>query len=208
MSRDVDIRQFLAEAGYGHPEALEAALGALYAAGLTREGKHRIAEPKLDPARDALSAALIVTCSASQCIEEARLAPERRRVPADDKRSCEVCGGSDNQHAVDAFVKRALEKKFTHLVVIGGSPSTREQLSALLKGRIELRAVDGTLRRTGQQARDDMVWAHLVMIWGATELAHKVSLLYTRGPGQGARVVTVSRRGIGALAQAALKAIS
>ena len=90
----------------------------------------------------------VLTCSNGTCQEEAKLAPERRRVPAEDRRHCEICAGSDNQHAVDAFVKRALERKHTRLVVIGGSPSTREQLAALLKGRIELKAIDGTLRRT------------------------------------------------------------
>lgn len=208
MSRDFDIRQFLAAEGYGHPDAEQAALETLYAARLTRQGKSRIAEPKLDAARGALERALVVTCSATACQDEARATPERRRVPAADRRQCEMCAGSDNQHAVDAFVKRALERRFTRLVVIGGSPSTREQLAALLRGRIELKAVDGTLRRTQGQAREDLAWAHLVLIWGATELAHRVSLLYTRAPGQETPVITCPRRGIVALAQAALRALS
>lgn len=205
MSRDVDTKQWLSQEGFAHPEALRAALETLYASGLTREGKQRMAEPKLEPAREALAASLVLTCSAQQCQDEAR-GGERRRVPAQDKKHCEMCGGSDNQHAVDAFVRRAQERKMTRVVVLGGSPSTREELAALVKGRLELRTVDGTQRRTGQQARDDMAWAHLIVVWGATELAHKVSLLYTH-KGEGVRVVTCPRRGISALAQAALKAL-
>jgi phosphohistidine phosphatase SixA len=202
MSGDQDIRRFLAGEGYGHPQALQAALEVLDERALTREGKQRMADSKLDAAREALTAALILTCSSARCQEEARGTPERRRIPAEDRTSCEVCAGSDNQHAVDGMVKRAQQRGVKRLVVIGGSPSTREELSALLRGRLELKAIDGTMRRTSQQAREDMAWAQLVLIWGSTELAHRVSMLYTRGPGQGARVVTVPRRGIVALAQA------
>lgn len=208
MSRDEDIRRFLRDAGYGHPEAMQAGLETLYAAGLTREGKQRMAEAKLSPAREALSAALILTCSAAACIEEAKGSPERRRVPAEERRHCEICEGSNNQHAVDAMVRRARERGVGRLVVIGGSPSTREQLAAALKGRIELKAIDGTMRRTAQQAREDMAWADIVLIWGSTELAHRVSMLYTRGPSSRTRVVTVPRRGIGALAEAVQKTLA
>ena len=208
MSRDVDIKQWLSGAGYGHPEATQAALEVLYASGLTREGKHRMSETKLEAAQQQLTAALVVTCTAAACQEEARGEPERLRVPAEDKRHCEFCEGSDNHHAVEAFVKRALERRVTRVLVIGGSPSTREQLSALVHGRLDLRSLDGTVRRTGAQAREDMGWAQLVLIWGATELAHKVSLLYTRAPEHaGVRVITVARRGIGALAQAATRSL-
>lgn len=208
MSRDFDIREFLEEEGYSNPQALEAALQVLYAANLTRPGKARFAEPKLEPAREALAAALVLTCSAAQCQEEARATPERTRVPAADRRHCEICGGSDNQHAVDALVKKAIEKKCTRLLVIGGSPATRDELTALIKGRIEYKAIDGTIRRTKDQAQSDMAWAHLVMIWGSTELAHRVSMLYTRAPGQSCRVVICPRRGIVALAQAAVRSLS
>lgn len=208
MSRDFDIHEFLVAEGFAQADAEAAALDVLYSSGLTRPGKQRLSEPKLEPARQALAGALVLTCTAAACLEEARGMTEKQRVPANDRRGCEICEGSDNQHAVDAFVKRALEKKMTRLVVLGGSPSTREQLAAALKGRIELKAVDGTLRRTQAQAYDDMKWAHLVLIWGSTELAHRVSILYTRAPGQIAPVITCPRRGIGALAAAALRAIS
>lgn len=208
MSRDYDIREFLAGEGFGNPDAQEAALQVLYAANLTRPGKARFAEPKLAAAREALASALVLTCSAAACQDEARQSPERTRVPAADRRHCEICGGSDNQHAIDALVKVAVQKKCTRLLVIGGSPSTREELDKLIKGRIEYRGIDGTLRRTQAQAHADMGWAHLVMIWGSTELAHRVSMLYTRAPGQSCRVVSCPKRGIVALAQAAVRALS
>jgi len=66
--------------------------------------------------------------------------------------------------------------------------------------------VDGTERRTGDRARADVEWADLVLVWGASELHHKVSWLYTQVP-QPLRhkVVHASRRGIAALLAEAVR---
>jgi hypothetical protein len=92
------------------------------------------------------------------------------------------------------------------LVVVGGSPDTRRELGALA-GRLELRAVDGTERRTRAQADGDLAWADLVLVCGATELAHRVSGLYT-GARTSTPVITSSRRGVEAIAGAVVQHVA
>lgn len=64
-----------------------------------------------------------------------------------------------------------------------------------MEGSLELRLVDGTERRTRPEAQRDLDWADLVVIAGSSELAHKVSNLYTRA-GDPTLVVTAPRRGV------------
>ena len=65
--------------------------------------------------------------------------------------------------------------------------------------------VDGTERHTGDKARHNVEWADLILIWGATELHHKVSEHYTNAPPPVSRkVVLLTRRGVAALLDAAI----
>src|SRR5262249_6039895 len=78
-----------------------------------------------------------------------------------------------------------------------------------LGARLELRLVDGTERRTLGQARLDLEWADLVLLWGGSELDHRVSTLYTGAPPQLRRkLVHASKRGIAALLEAAVVRLS
>jgi hypothetical protein len=90
------------------------------------------------------------------------------------------------------------------VVVVGGSPGTHDELRSLVAGGLELRLVAGTERRTSRDAKADLAWADLVVVWGGTELDHKVSKLYARGRGD--HVVTCSRRGIAAMAATMVEA--
>lgn len=85
------------------------------------------------------------------------------------------------------------------IVVIGGSPSVREELLALKPAALELRLIDGTERRTSDKARADLEWAQLVLVWGGSELDHRVSQLYTDPTAHRRKLVHVARRGIAAL---------
>jgi len=90
------------------------------------------------------------------------------------------------------------------LVVVGGSPSVREELRAGAAPEWSLRLIDGTERRTLSQAQNDLEWADVVLIWGGSELDHKVSKLYTDATGPlRKKLVQVSRRGVAALLGAA-----
>ncbi len=65
--------------------------------------------------------------------------------------------------------------------------------------------VDGTERRTAERARHDLEWADLVLVWGATELHHKVSEHYTHGPpALNRKVIHVARRGVTSLLDEAM----
>ncbi len=66
------------------------------------------------------------------------------------------------------------------VTIVGGSPTIRDRLGSLLEGALHRRFVDGTGRRTKDQAHADVVWADLVLVLGASELAHRMSDLYTR----------------------------
>ncbi len=86
------------------------------------------------------------------------------------------------------------------MLVVGGSPDIRRELAAMVGDRVALRLVDGTERRTGRQAADDVRWAQLIVVCGATELDHKVSQLYTRDASARGRIVVSQRRGVAAIA--------
>ena len=118
---------------------------------------------------------------------------------------CEGCGGSNNRRAVADFVEACQRKGVRRVVIVGGSPAVREELEAQVAGQIELRLVDGTERRTRTRRRHNLDWADLMLVWGATELHHKVSAHYTGGPASVSRkVIHVTRRGVAALLEAAI----
>lgn len=205
MSADRDIDALLAELGFSAPAARERGRAALQEAKLTRAGKQRISEEKLPRVREALAARFFVHCSSTACIAAAK-ASGREPVPTDLKSACEKCGGSDNRRAGADLVAACRRHGVMRLVVVGGSPSVREELASVIGGALELRLVDGTERRTGDKARGDLAWADLVLIWGASELHHKVSLLYTQAPPPlRSKVILSAKRGVAALLQAAIE---
>ncbi|MGI8974500.1 MAG: hypothetical protein ACR2HI_10040 [Gaiella sp.] len=114
---------------------------------------------------------------------------------------CARCGGSATRRALDGLAAACRSTGLGRIVVVGGSPDVRRELAAVADS-VEIRLVDGTERRTRSQALRDIDWADVVVIAGASELAHKVSLLYTREPGARGKLVTSSRRGVEAIAAA------
>ncbi|RMF79861.1 MAG: hypothetical protein D6739_10680 [Nitrospirae bacterium] len=180
--------------GYGgDPEAAEQVLEW---AGLSRPAKRAIHPDKEEAVREALEAAFFWVCNRGDCRAEAeRRAAGRTVVPAAEPAACQVCGGSVNQRRVDEMVAACTARGWRRLVVVGGSPNARDELRANVAGRLELRLLDGTTARTAKQARGDLAWADVVVVWGSTQLDHKVSNLY-RGP----KVIALHRRSIQELA--------
>lgn len=168
----------------------------LESAGLSRPAKKAIHPDKLDAAAEALAAAFCWVCGRGDCKEEAkRIAAGRTIVPAADPSQCQVCGGSVNQWTIDEMVAACRKRGWGRLCVVGGSPNARDEVKRCLDGRLALRAFDGTIARTRKQARADLAWADVVVVWGSSQLNHKVSNLYT-----GPKVVTLHRRSIQELA--------
>ena len=199
MSQDREIGAFLAELGFGLPQALGAARAALEEAGLTRPGKQRMSDEKLPRAAQLLKGRFFLHCDSRECAAFAA-ASGRQPMLASLKGACERCGGSDNSRAETEFLEACRRKGARRVVVVGGSPAVREELEAALGGALELRLIDGTERRTGDKAKADLEWADLVLVWGGSELHHKVSMLYTSAqPPLRKKVVHSAKRGVAAL---------
>ncbi len=208
MSQDVDIDSFLSEAGFDLPEVRSRAREALETAGLTRAGKSRMSSAKEERARAVLDERFFRHCATPACAEAAS---RSGRVPARtaNRARCSSCGGSDNRRAMEALVVACRQSAVRRLVIVGGSPSVREELRDVLAERLELRLVDGTERRTLSQARLDLDWADLLLLWGGSELDHRVSSLYTGAAAPLRRkLVHTSKRGIAALLEAAVVHLS
>lgn len=206
MSGDVDIDTWLAECGYGLPASKTRARETLEAEGLTRAGKTRMSTEKLPRAAELLGARFILHCPTPECVAFAR-ASGREPLACTPKATCARCGGSDNQRAVRDLLDACRARGVGKVVVVGGSPAVHEELTRLLAGSpVALRLVDGTERRTIDRARADVEWADLVLVWGGTELHHKVSMQYTSVPPPLKRkVVHVPRRGIAQLLAGAVE---
>jgi hypothetical protein len=199
---DLVIEALLDDLGFAGDNARRART-ALEDAGLTNPRKKRISAAKLGDLKAVLSTRFMLVCARASC-RAAAAGTDRAVLDAARPTACEVCGGSANATEIGRAIAALVDEGLRRIVVVGGSPSTREELRGLIADRLELRLVSGTDRRTSRDAKADLVWADLVVIWGSTELDHKISRLYT-GASQG-RVVTCAKRGIAALAETLAKA--
>ena len=195
---DVAINEFLASLGLSGADAASAR-SILEQAAITNPRKTRLAVAKTDRARAAIAARLARLCHAC----EGRVALVGRELVRVRPEACANCAGSRTARALDELHGACTAAAVRRLVVVGGSPATRRELGAL-DGRLALRLIDGTERRTRSQADRDLAWADVVVVCGGTELAHRVSLLYT-GAKTSTPVVTASRRGVEAIAGAVVE---
>jgi hypothetical protein len=192
---DIPKAELFRRLGYGGDQARYERT--LVEAGLSRPGKARISNTKLGQVKSLLAGRYMRLCQRADCQKMGNVeCGGRELVPAESQADCEICAGSVNNFAVDEMIKACARAGWTRLCVVGGSPNTAEELHALTNGRIKLRIVNGTLTRSKRDAESDLLWADRVVIWGATELAHKVSALY-----RGSHVITIARRGVSELAK-------
>lgn len=196
MTEDVSKADMLAELGFGGD--LAPAFAVLERAGLSNAKKQRISASKRNQAERALAEALIRVCNRGDCRTAAR-DDLRETVDAATQADCEICGGSSQRDAVDRMIAACARAGVVRVVVVGGSPVYREVLHRHVAGRLELRLIDGQTARTQRDADADVKWADLVLIWGPTQLDHKVSELYS-----GPKVVIVRRRSPAQLAEEAV----
>ncbi len=179
--REQDIQELLVRWGFVTSEEQRAARSVLEAAGVTRSSKSRISGPNARKAEAVIASAFVRSCAHPACraaVVAAR--PSARLLVSPDRTTCEHCGGSDNLRAAKAFLAACRARPVERVVVVGGSPETRRELALLFAGALTARFVDGTRRRSQAQAHGDLVWADLGLVLGGTELAHKISDLYTR----------------------------
>ena len=197
VAGDVGIDGLLIELGFVDADAKVHARRAIEEAGLTNRTKGRIALTKRHAVEAVLRSRFAIICSRDSCV--AADSSGRVRVSASRPSHCEVCQGLPNASAIARALAKATAMGWRRLVVVGGSPGVHVELERLVADWCELRLVSGTDRRTSRDAKADLLWADLVIIWGSTELDHQVSRLYTDGAHR--RVVTCPRRSISALAE-------
>lgn len=205
MSGDVAIDGWLAALGFGLPASATAARATLEHAGLTRAGKLRISTEKVPKAEAVLLDSFALHCTSAECVAFAK-AIGKTPLLCEPKSKCSRCGGSDNRRAETEFLEACRKAGARKIVVVGGSPNVRQELEKSLGTQVELRLVDGTERRTADRAKADLEWADLVLVWGGTELHHKVSMQYTTAPPELKRkVVHEIRRGVAGLLAAGVE---
>ncbi|MGH3810300.1 MAG: hypothetical protein ACRDRU_27510, partial [Pseudonocardiaceae bacterium] len=95
---DTAIADLLAGEGFRSSTAVETARGALESAGLTRPGKTRMADEKLERARDTIGRMLVRHCSSPECL--ASVADDGRQPVQVERAQCSVCSGSNNTRAL------------------------------------------------------------------------------------------------------------
>ncbi len=196
MSEAVDKAELLRSLGYG--DSLAKIDPLLEEAGLSNPSKRGIDPAKQARLREIVETHFLLVCNRGDCRERARrLQGDRSLALAADGTWCAICGGSANQAAVDRMVGACCAAGWTRLCIVGGSPNTRETLSALVGGRLELRLIDGKAARAKKLAKADLGWANHVVVWGATQLAHKTSAQYTGDP----KCTSLARRSITELAK-------
>lgn len=196
---DTAIADHLRSEGFRLPVSMAVARGALESAGLTRPGKARIADEKLERARDAIGRSIVRHCSSPECV--ASVADDGRQPVEVERAHCSVCSGSNNRRAMRRMASACTEAGVRRVLVVGGRPPMYAEMERTIGRDLDLRFVDGTSNLpNGTDALRDCAWADLLVIWAPTPLPHKVSRLYRTDVCGVAHRVTVHRRGIEALA--------
>jgi hypothetical protein len=155
---------------------------------------------KLEKAAAVLAERFFLHCTQADCVAYAK-SSGKEPVASAVKNACQRCGGSDNSRAVKDVAEACRRKGFSKIVIVGGSPTVRQELERLVPSSLELRLVDGTTARPLAQAKADLQWGDVVLLWGATELHHKVSNQY-QDSATGAwkqKLVHIPKRGIAQL---------
>lgn len=202
MAADTDIDDWFASEGILDAASRIEARVVLAAAGLTRAGKQRIANHKLERAREALWAGVTPICASTACLAAAGnpAMPIVRTV----RDRCSICSGSNTRRAGREMVEACARAGLERILLLGGSGNAHAELRALTAGtHIQWRIIDGRNDRpTKRQALPDLAWAQLLVVWASTELPHRVSQVYTGDRPPGLPLITVARRGVEALCQA------
>lgn len=170
---------------------------------------------RLCEVRRVLGESLATSCGDSKCDE---LAPHfgGSVVVRGAAARCVVCQGSVNERARKRVLVACHRSGVRRLVVVGGSPRAREELWGDYEERrpdgsrsgigVEWRLVDGTGRPNEREARANLDWADIVVIWATTQLDHKVSMLYVNG--RHPRTITCAQRSSAAVCGAITRAIT
>ena len=196
---DVEISRLLSALGFGREPEATAARRRLEEARLTRPGKVRISSDKVGRVAECLNDQFALVCGRALCTASI---PSNVQAVIVDDHDCRVCGGSDTRRAC-LRLRKALQAADRHqlrLMVVGGAPGTCAELTSLDLGPVTMRSIFGDRPHELGGVRADLAWADLLLVWSATELAHKVSVPYVAAAHAfGVPIITCPRRGVAAL---------
>lgn len=198
---DISIAKMLKDFGIAAPGAQKSAREALAKAGIIsrRPNRTNIASEKVDRARETLESSFLWHCGNGDCRRRAEGAP-RLLV---DQVHCTICGGSKDRSALERMVSALADANIARILVVGGTEAKGREILQKSPRGVEWRFVDGTKSKDDRYFRPARRWADIIVIWGSTVLDHKVSSHF-EGRGDD-RVITVTRRSIGALADAVVE---
>ena len=194
---DIAIAEMLHEFGIADPGSRETARAALIGGGLIANAKKvNILAAKSLQASTLLAESFQRHCNDGDC----RSAAANGGTPPllVDKEVCSFCGGSKDRTAVAEMARAMIEAKKRRILVVGGTSAKEREIEEKSPPGIEWRVIEGKTGRPDRYYRNHREWADLVVIWGSTELSHKVSAHFDGKGDDG--VITVRRRGITALA--------
>lgn len=192
----VPLDRFLAEVGFGSPEAVALARAAIVDAGLSsRPDRPNIHPSKLPAIETMLGTRFVRVCAGCQPTPADPRTPVRVAL-----QDCDVCGGSRNQAAIRRLVDRLAETTAREILVLGGGPGTQTEVRRAWRDcPVRLEIVDGTASPDAARAEAACLRADVIVIWATTMLAHKVSRTYQNFAPKRS-TITVARRSIEALA--------
>ena len=198
---DIAIARMFRDFGIATPGAQKTAREALSRAGIisSRPNRTNIASEKVDRAREALETAFLWHCGNGDCRRQA----EASRSLLVDQVHCTICGGSKDRSSLEAMASALVASNVSKVLVVGGTEAKGREIREKSPPGIEWRFVDGTKSKDDRYFRPARRWADIIVIWGSTVLDHRVSSHFdAKGDG---RVITVTRRSIGALAEAVVE---
>ena len=195
---EISIARMLKGFGITAPEAQKAAQDALVEAGVisARRNRANIADSKTERARAVLEQAFLWRCRNGDCKREASGVGEPALLV--EQAACSVCGGSQDGSALRRMAAAASAANVSRILVAGGTEAKWHSIRARSPNSVEWRFIDGTRSRDDRYFRSDRYWAQIIVLWSSTPLDHRVSSHFD-GKGDG-RVITVTKRGIAALA--------
>jgi hypothetical protein len=199
----ISIDALLAELGVVTQASRDLAREALESAGLTNARKRNIAARKRDEVVSLINERFARVCSDARC--QRVIARDPRPKLVTERFACEVCRGSSNTAAVEAMAAALVDAGRPRLLVVGGSPNARSELEKLLaRTGVETQLVDGTVAISSTRADQWVAWADVVVVWGGTQLAHKVSTHFMK-PEYSSKRLTLASRGMASLSAAVVE---
>lgn len=198
---DISILRMFKDMGIGASASQKAAQDALAEAGIisSRPNRTNIAAAKVNRALEVLEEVFSWHCGSCKT----KSTEAGRRTLLVKRTRCMICGGSNDRHALEEMASSAAASNVSKILVVGGTSTKHREMREKSPSGVEWRFVDGKKSKDDRYFRHNRRWAEIIVIWGSTELDHKVSNHFD-GKGD-SRVITVSRRSIGALADGVIR---